>query len=421
MRVMWFSNAAFATGETAGSGSWLGALAQGLTASGEVELCNVTLDEGGGPRRNDTGGLIKQRLVPRARLGRDGLPPSGVVSSIVDIARDFAPDLVHVWGTETYWGLLTARGIIGLPTMLEIQGLKEPCARVFYGGLTLRERARCVGVREFMEGRSIVSARHRFASWSVFEREIIAGHRHITTQSPWVGAWVRGGNRTAHLSHTELALRDPFYSAQPWSGGEDHIVFCSAAYGLPFKGLHDAVRAFAFLSRRLPRARLRVASPAPQGAELRRDGYASWLHRLAAELGVAGRLDWLGMLPAAGIVTELQRCSAMLMPSHCESYSMALAEAMYLGVPAVSARTGGTDWLARDEESALFFNPGDQVLCAHQLERAMMDGDLALALSDMARATAMERHDLPDIVAGQLQRYQSVVSGGAQKTIDPRR
>ncbi len=410
MRVMWFSNAAFATGDTAGSGSWLGALARSLTAGGEIELCNVTLDEGGGPRPKDTEGLIKQRLVPRARLGRDGLPPSGVVSGITDIARDFAPDLVHVWGTETYWGLLTARGIIGLPTMLEIQGLKEPCARVFYGGLTVRERARCVGVREFVEGRSIISARRRFASWSVLEREIIAGHRHITTQSPWVEAWVRVGNRSAHLSHTELALRDLFYSARPWSVGEDPIIFCSAAYGLPFKGLHDAVRAFALLSRRLPRARLRVASPAPKGAELRRDGYASWLHRLAAELGVAGRIDWLGMLPTAGIVTELQRCSVMLMPSHAESYGMALAEAMYLGVPAVTARTGGTDWLARDEESALFFSPGDHIMCAYQLERALRDRDLALRLSADARSTAVSRHELGNIVAGQLHRYRSVLA-----------
>ena len=409
MRILWLSNTTLSGRDAVISGTWLGALARTLTASGEVDLCAIAFGEGDAPTRRDDG-IIQQWRVQPTDLGRDGLPPGRIVSGIIKVVNDYAPDIVHVWGTESYWGLLTARGLLGYPALLEIQGLKEPCVRVYAGGLTLKEQSSCIGRQEIIHRRSIAAGRRRFGRWSPFEREIIAGHRYITTQSPWVEAWVRATNTSAQLFHTELALREPFYTAQPWSGHDGATVFCSAAYSVPFKGVHDAVRALAVLTRRLPHARLRVAGP-PLPVETRRDGYAAWMHRLAASLGVADRIDWLGPLSAADVVAELQACSAMVMPSHCESYGMAMAEALYLGVPVVSAHAGGADWLARDGESALFFSAGDEAMCSYQLERVLTDRRLALALSRNARSAALTRNDLSSVVAGQLQRYRSVLEG----------
>lgn len=412
VRILWFSNRAFFEQDIVDTGTWLAPLGRSLTATGEVELCNITSGEVSDPTRRDVG-PIRQWIVQEAELGRDGLPPAEIVAGIVDLARDYAPDIVHIWGAERFWGLLTARRLIDFPALLEIQGLKEPYSRVFAGGLTRHEQRSCLGLREIIKRSSIASGQRRYAMWSRFEREIIAGHRYITTQSPWVEAWVRASNTSAQLFHTELALRAPFYDSQPWSIHDDAGVFCmAAAYSVPYKGLHDAVRAFALLKRRLPHARLRVAGTLLPSSGIRRDGYAAWIGRLAASLHVAESIDWLGPLSAADIVAQLQRCSVMVMPSHCETYSVALAEALHLGVPAVCAHNGGADWLARDEESALFFSAGDEVMCSYQLERVLTDQRLALKLSENARSAAMTRNDLSSIVAGQIQRYRSIMGDG---------
>jgi D-inositol-3-phosphate glycosyltransferase len=209
-----------------------------------------------------------------------------------------------------------------------------------------------------------------------------------------------------------LALRDVFYRERAWDGSETQNIFCSLAYPAPYKGLHDAIRALALLTPTVPKARLRVAG-AIQGGGFRRDGYISWVNRLAKKLGVSGQIDWLGPLPATGIVRELQACSVMLMPSHCESYCVAFAEAMYLGVPSLSACTGGTSWLARDEESALFYQPGDTAMCAMQLKRLLTDAHLACRLSKNARGIAVDRNDPKKILRRQLDIYQTVLSENA--------
>ena len=88
---------------------------------------------------------------------------------------------------------------------------------------------------------------------------------------------------------------------------------------------------------------------------------------------------------------------------------MALAEAMMLGVPSVTSFTGGTSFLAHDEVSALFFPPGDEAMCAYQLERVLTDKGLAERLSTAAREIAMKRNDQYKIVYHYLDLYLQVI------------
>jgi hypothetical protein len=68
--------------------------------------------------------------------------------------------------------------------------------------------------------------------------------------------------------------------------------------------------------------------------------------------------------------------------------------------------------LARDEESALFFSPGDEVMCAYQVERLLTDQSLAERISDKARAVALIRNDPKMIIANQLEIYRQVIATG---------
>jgi glycosyltransferase involved in cell wall biosynthesis len=408
MKILWFSNKVLSDKDNGSTGTWLDSMAQRLIGSDEIELCVVTMGQVKALTCKNFG-AIQQWILPATKSGRNGMPSAHIVSSIIDITKEFSADIVHVWGVENYWGLLTGRGLIQSKALLEIQGLKEPYARVFSGGLTRQEQRACIGIKEIIKRRSIASGRKAFENWSRFEREIIVGHNFITTQSPWVEAWVKVSNTSARIFHTELVLREPFYKATLWQSQNDSVIFCSAAYGAPYKGIHDAIRSFALLKRRIPNVRLRIAG-ALQSRGIRQDGYISWVNHLATSLKVSTQIDWLGSLSSTGIVKELQNCSVMLMPSHCETYCVALAEALYLGVPVVTAHTGGTDWLAHDEETALFFSPGDEAMCAYQIERLLVDRDLAIRLSRNARNVAIERNRPETIVKNQLQIYHQVLA-----------
>lgn len=89
-----------------------------------------------------------------------------------------------------------------------------------------------------------------------------------------------------------------------------------------------------------------------------------------------------------------------------------MQEALYLGVPTVSAYAGGVPALARAEEAALYYSPGDEAMCAYQVERLLTDQDLAIRLARNARAVAVERNNADEIVLKQLDIYRQVIKGG---------
>jgi glycosyltransferase involved in cell wall biosynthesis len=407
-RVLWLSNKALSWRDAGTTGTWLDAMASALVASGQVDLANIAPGPSSAVTRRDLGGFVQWLVPAKARGGGNGLPPAQHLRDIVAAIQYFAPDLVHVWGTEGYWGLLTARGVFPSPALLEMQGLKSAIAPVFVGGLSFAQQLASTGIKEIVRFCPMWRARARFARWAVFEREIILGHRFITAQSDWLQWQVQAINPTARVLRNDFLLRSPFYYADAWRPQESSRIFCSAAYSAPFKGIHTAVRALALLKPEHPTIELRVAG-AIHRPGVRQEGYSRWLLREARRLGVEDSLCWLGPLTGDEIVREMQLAGAVLLPTFVEGYCLALAEAMVLGAPSVVSFVGGTSCLARDDESALFFPPGDVAACAAQIHRVLTQPELALRISANARRVGVTRNEPKRVIENQLKIYQEVI------------
>src|SRR6266567_4145935 len=174
MKILWLSNKRLSGQDNGSTATWINAMSDGLVNAGQVELANICTGFVTEFTRQDFG-QIKQWLVPAtAKLHGDGLPDKKIVEQIVQAVRDFSPDLIHVWGTEGYFGLLTARKLLDGATLLETQGLKFRIAEVYHGGLSLGEQWSCLGVKEILRQTAIWQCRKKFQKWGVFEKEIIA-------------------------------------------------------------------------------------------------------------------------------------------------------------------------------------------------------------------------------------------------------
>jgi glycosyltransferase involved in cell wall biosynthesis len=409
MKILWLSNSVLSEHDCAGTGTWLGAMAQRLIGSGEVALANITIGGDSVVTRQDCG-VISQWLVPHSNdIKSDGLPSEKRLADLAAIVDEFAPDLIHIWGTEGYWGLLTARKLREKVALLEMQGVKGRIADVFHGGLSFREQLSCVGVKELIRKSTIWQQRNKFRDWGRYENEIISGHRYIGTQTRWVESQVKAINSDCITFHNDLILREPFYSAKSWDRPESHQIFCLAAYPMPFKGLHTAVRAFAIIRQRFSSARLNIAGGFSTSG-LRRDGYIAWVVTEIRRLGLKAHVNWLGPLDAQQIVEQMQNSSAMVIPSFIENCSTSMQEAMLIGVPLAVSYAGGLPSLAKDEEAAVFYPMGDDAACAMQLERLFDDKELAMRLSRQARQVAEYRNDPRRIIARQLEIYRQIIS-----------
>ena len=87
---------------------------------------------------------------------------------------------------------------------------------------------------------------------------------------------------------------------------------------------------------RNPGTRLRLVGEGP----IRPD-----LERLCAARGIAGQVDFLGLLPSEGVRDKLGRADAFVLASDVETFGVAVIEALAFGRAVIVTASGGPDHL----------------------------------------------------------------------------
>lgn len=413
LKILWFSNITFSSGKPKATGTWLYTMAEALVREG-VELYNIT-------QRPETKTIsyvennsVKQWILPAFKL-HDGLPSKKNIFAIKKIVDDVKPDIIHVWGIESYWGLLTARGYIKGNVLLEIQGIRETCVRVFYGGMSIKEILSTIRTKEFLKPSiSLPYQKMKFDRWSCYEREIISNHQNITTQSDWVRSWIaQFVSPKCNIYQTDLIIRNEFMNATPWQKPchqkDAPVVFTISSEAHAFKGLHDGIRSLAILRKYYPNIQLRIAGNFETNRSvIFKNGYTKYILKLINKLDLENNVCFIGALDAEHIIKEMKDADLMFQTSYVESYSLALVESMAVGLPSVVSYAGAMPELAKDNETALFYTPSNYYKLAYQAKRLIDSESLSLRLSTNARQITRERNNAAKIVANQLEIYKNV-------------
>ncbi len=112
------------------------------------------------------------------------------------------------------------------------------------------------------------------------------------------------------------------------------------------------------------------------------------LERLAAELGVADRVRFLGQLPNPDAVARAAGCDLFVLPGVEEPFGVAYVEAMAAGLPAIGSRgEGGPEDIAAAGEGMILVEPGDATGLAGVIERLIADRAELARLGAAARET----------------------------------
>ncbi len=129
-----------------------------------------------------------------------------------------------------------------------------------------------------------------------------------------------------------------------------------------YKGFDLLIEALPLVRRDYPTARLRIVG---KGDDLPR------LTALAARVGVAGWVDFLGPIDDDALRAEYAACDLFALPSRREGFGLVYLEAMAHGKPCLGARAGGAPEVINDSVGAL-------------VEYGNL-ADLAAAVSDLVR------------------------------------
>jgi glycosyltransferase involved in cell wall biosynthesis len=122
--------------------------------------------------------------------------------------------------------------------------------------------------------------------------------------------------------------RELFLSRFPQLRGQRILLFLSRIH--PKKGVDLLIEAFAAVAATDPRLQLVIAGPDQVGWQAK-------LQQRAAELGVANRITWPGMLSGDLKWGAFRTAELFCLPSHQENFGIVVAEALACGLPVAIA------------------------------------------------------------------------------------
>ncbi|ALK95201.1 glycosyl transferase family 1 [Massilia sp. WF1] len=191
---------------------------------------------------------------------------------------------------------------------------------------------------------------------------------------------------TSLRNGVDLALFHP----TPRPAVQAPFTLLAVGHLVPVKGQERIVGALPLL----PEVRLRIAGDGPDRAKL---------VQLAQELGVAGRVNFLGAVRQPELVQHYNQADALVLASSREGWANVLLESMACGTPVVASRVYGTPEVVAAPEAGVLMNE----LSA----RGVADGVQALRADYPDRAATRryaERFSWEDTTAGQLAIFEAL-------------
>jgi glycosyltransferase involved in cell wall biosynthesis len=136
----------------------------------------------------------------------------------------------------------------------------------------------------------------------------------------------------------------------------------------------------------------------------------AWEEKLYAARAGGCRVDLLGKIPSADLITQIHRASVVVVPSRFDEFCRALAEPLALGRPVVTTDAVGAAVFVRNSGAGVIVPPGDAPALAQGIRQVL--GDLA-AFTENARACAPRlAHELsPQTIALQTVRHLQEMAG----------
>jgi glycosyltransferase involved in cell wall biosynthesis len=162
------------------------------------------------------------------------------------------------------------------------------------------------------------------------------------------------------------AQRPPSRPTILWAGRHDD----------PRKNTALLLRAFARIAPSLPEARLVLPGEA----------HPDNLPRLAAQMGLARRVDFLGHRPDVDLPSIYRQASVFVIPSDQEGLCIAGLEAMACGLPVVSTRCGGPEAFVQHEQTGLLVARDGETELADALYHLLTADEVRHRLGRQARA-----------------------------------
>ncbi len=182
-------------------------------------------------------------------------------------------------------------------------------------------------------------------------------------------------------------------------------IFLTSRLLEPLYNVGCVLRAFALIQKEYPEAELTVAA----------DGYMrAELEQLAVDLNLKAT-RFIGPVPFDQMPAMYDAADIYLTATNLDNMPASITECMACGVPVVTTDAGGIPYIVKHEESCLMIEKDDHVAMAAAAIRLLRDNDLAVRLTERARADSV-KFTWSSVRAEWIKQYQELVPDRVSQT-----
>lgn len=407
MRVLWLSgNSSLFSPQTGGynGGGWIGSLESALLESDDIILGVAFFSD-----LNDFKIKIKNTTYYPINLYHSMLSKlrrhlnyewADSIEQLYfnKIVSDFKPDIIHVWGTELSFGLVSEKSDI--PVVIHFQGMLAAVFNSFYfPGLSRNLYLNHSRLNLISRIQKILFLRYFRASIKR-ENRIMKSCRHFMGRTNWDKQIINLFAPNAAYYHCDEILRPAFYEGSVWeTKSTDKHIIVSTLSDATYKGL-DTILKCADIIKNNSEICFEWHVYGVKNPRLFETLTRIESHKL--------NVKFLGIVDSNLLKQKLVEADIYVNTSYIDNSPNSLCEAQILGLPIISTNVGGISSIVKNEFSGVLVPANDPFVLSYEIVNLIKRPELALFYSQNGQKEASIRHDPKRIVSALRSIYESI-------------
>ncbi|MDO5463800.1 MAG: glycosyltransferase [Akkermansia sp.] len=316
---------------------------------------------------------------------------SEVLRQMVEVVRRAQPDIIHVFGSETIFGLIGA--YVDIPVVVHLQGLMNPYMNAYFPpGVSAKSLSNWKEKRTYRVN----------LYYAQRERRVFAACRYYMGRTEWDQSVTSILSPSSRYYHCEEMLRSSFYNHQPQENKHAEGMKIISVLSSPLYKGHDLI----IKTARLLKSHTDIPFEWHVFGADNFDFFQNLTGQDVRQLGIIIR----GRVGEQELIRELDSADVMVHPSYIDNSPNAVCEAQLLGKPVIACHTGGLSTLIKHEETGFLVPANDPYMVVAQLQKLRQNSELLVRISGQGRMAAQKRHDRKSICASLVVIYQDIIN-----------
>ncbi len=324
---------------------------------------------------------------------------STLLSKATEIISQFKPDVIQLFGSESWYGLLT--NYTDIPIVVHMQGSLPSYYNARYPvGISVWNRIfsfKTTLMQKIMAHRCDRTFRYN----ALQEEKTLKANKYFVGRTHWDRAIVEFYNPDALYFHCEEMIRTSFMeSDEHWKYRNDGKIRIISTISSPlYKGV-DVVLKTARLLKEVAKVNFEWNIYGISESDFVESCYGI----KAMDVNV----NYQGVVSSEILTAKLLESTIYVHPSYIDNSPNSVCEAQLLGVPVIAVNVGGLATIVKDGITGYLVPANDPVMLASYIVNANNEASLT-TLSLNERNVAHNRHNPQTIINKLLSIYRSII------------